>query len=231
MWSVVVHVNGVRLIVGSLLPSGVHRDECLRRKRFSGVFLDCITIESLSRMPERIVHETLAEADNIASDYEALYDVYDQASQDCSNLRPDDLYRKTISVVEKYESLRNGAYLEFCSEIRRIAADRLNKQKKPKVKADLQNRNGYVYILKNDRYYKIGKSRSPNERFESLQTASPHKIERVQLYKINAYSHHERQLHEIFRTSNVLGEWFELIQEDLNLIHQYMLTNGAEVVV
>jgi hypothetical protein len=78
---------------------------------------------------------------------------------------------------------------------------------------------GYVYIVRSDVFYKIGKtSQAPFKRLCGLQTGSPHELELVCYIEHPDYPELERALHKAFRANRVLGEWFRLEPEHLERI-------------
>lgn len=78
-----------------------------------------------------------------------------------------------------------------------------------------------VYILKSDKYYKIGVSSAITKRIGMLQTGNPHIIELVcQKYftdNVDAYKE-EKRLHLKYKDRQVRREWFELSDQDIKEI-------------
>lgn len=68
----------------------------------------------------------------------------------------------------------------------------------------------WTYLVFDGKKYKIGRSRSPEERLKSLRTANPTCVLVGQTQKIG-----EKDLHIIFREKRIAGEWFDLSEEDL----------------
>ena len=79
----------------------------------------------------------------------------------------------------------------------------------------------YTYLIYDGRYYKIGKSRNPRQRLQSLLTANPR-------CKLLGYGtgRTEQQLHEIFADCRVNREWFDLAPKQVKLISR--LLSGTE---
>lgn len=88
----------------------------------------------------------------------------------------------------------------------------------------LADEGGYVYVagLSNqDRYYKIGYSKDPASRVDSLSTGTPYDTELV--LAAGPYERPrqvESRLHERFRDRHFNGEWFELHDEQLTWIRE-----------
>lgn len=80
---------------------------------------------------------------------------------------------------------------------------------------------GYVYLVKLDKHYKIGISKSPNDRLKEF-TLLPYELETVLIEKVKGYDKREKELHEHFANKRVRGEWFELNEEDVVYIKQYL---------
>jgi hypothetical protein len=75
----------------------------------------------------------------------------------------------------------------------------------------------YVYLMINKRnsLYKIGRSTSPQYREKTLQSEEP---EVHLLWKLLARKEDEVHLHQLFKTSRVRGEWFDLEPEEVEWI-------------
>lgn len=75
----------------------------------------------------------------------------------------------------------------------------------------------FCYLITDGELFKIGKSKDPKKRLQSLKTANP----RCQLV---CYSNlvPEKFFHDIFKASNVDREWFRLDIKDVNLVKSFM---------
>lgn len=67
-----------------------------------------------------------------------------------------------------------------------------------------------VYVIRCDRYYKIGRSDNLRDRVRTLQTALPFDVYLVRSFQVDDPSMFEMQLHKRYREKWVRGEWFEL---------------------
>jgi hypothetical protein len=69
---------------------------------------------------------------------------------------------------------------------------------------------GYVYLIGNPtfRWYKIGKSKTPELRIQNLGILLPFKIEVIGIWKAQNHSLMESTLHEQFKANRINGEWF-----------------------
>ena len=76
----------------------------------------------------------------------------------------------------------------------------------------------YVMIDKNTGFYKIGRSNKPMYREKTLQSEKP-TIELI--FHCDARKSDERELHRMFKSRRVRGEWFDLTGSHLQLIKEY----------
>jgi len=64
--------------------------------------------------------------------------------------------------------------------------------------------------------YKIGRSKDPESRIKQLQTASNVELELVYKFKSKYPTVLEKVLHNCYRSSNMINEWFELNQTEVD---------------
>lgn len=79
---------------------------------------------------------------------------------------------------------------------------------------------GYVYLAqaKGLQRFKIGRSSNPVERGAKLKRQSPVPVEVIWASYFDDCRKTEVELHDIFSSKRVHGEWFELSNEDVNKI-------------
>ena len=77
---------------------------------------------------------------------------------------------------------------------------------------------GFVYIIKCEQWYKIGKAKNVNSRLSGLQTGNPFPLELIHVIPCKDYNKAESYLHNIFANRRGLGEWFELNDNDIEKI-------------
>lgn len=80
---------------------------------------------------------------------------------------------------------------------------------------------GFIYLVKLDKHYKIGKSVLPEQRLKEF-TLLPFPLEEICIELVEDYEQVERELHEQFKQKRVRGEWFELNQDDIEIIKKYL---------
>lgn len=124
----------------------------------------------------------------------------------CSRIKEDKfLYfsnREKTKSLEVAAKLLNDGYKLIDSEVDEVTA---------------------VYVLKSDKYYKIGVSSAISKRIGMLQTGNPYTIELIhQKYftsSVEAYKE-EKRLHLLYKDKQVQREWFELTLEDIEYIQE-----------
>lgn len=80
----------------------------------------------------------------------------------------------------------------------------------------------YVYLIKTieDNKYKIGKTNNINKRLKELQTGNSNELILVDSYYSKYSSKVESALHNFFKHKNIINEWFEFDQDDINKFKQ-----------
>lgn len=78
-----------------------------------------------------------------------------------------------------------------------------------------KGRNGFIYIIKADKYVKIGVADDINYRLRQIQSTCPIRLEIINFWKINNTYHYEKFLHKRYKQYRVHGEWFALPADEL----------------
>jgi len=86
--------------------------------------------------------------------------------------------------------------------------------------SEINQNNGYVYIIKSSNLYKIGYSSNWKKRKQSYDTHNP-EYKLVFLYKGNNAFKVESYLHKKYYSKNINGEWFNLLDSDIIDIVSY----------
>ena len=77
------------------------------------------------------------------------------------------------------------------------------------------NEDRFIYILKSEKYYKIGITKDVAQRLRNLQTGNPIEIALVSAAFFKGAPRFESRLHEAFSEYRTNGEWFELPPDKL----------------
>lgn len=85
---------------------------------------------------------------------------------------------------------------------------------------------GYIYVISSDFGSKIGMATDFESRFSSIQTSSPVNLELKRVYSVRDFSKVEKKLHILFKDKHIRGEWFDLVDDDLNQITNYLTYNN-----
>lgn len=88
------------------------------------------------------------------------------------------------------------------------------KRPEPEAKPDTSN-DGFVYLMKSGRFYKIGKTISVGMRERQLQIQLPEEARTVHTIKTDDPSGIEAYWHRRFEAKRKNGEWFELSAQDV----------------
>ena len=87
---------------------------------------------------------------------------------------------------------------------------------------------GFVYVVRCDRYYKIGCTRNAKHRIARFETSYPHALTVVHVVRVSDMTRTEQTLHTRFADKRVKGEWFDLTASDLRVIAR-LLPNAQGV--
>lgn len=80
----------------------------------------------------------------------------------------------------------------------------------------------YLYLIRcnSTDFYKIGLSKTPEERLQELQTGCPYPLTLIYKKAFRKAIKVERLLHKKYRNKRKTGEWFELLATEIELIQQ-----------
>lgn len=90
-------------------------------------------------------------------------------------------------------------------------------------KRTTRNKAGYVYVIKVDKYYKIGISTNPDKRYAGMLSL-PWPIEETVRIQTSNMLGLENYLHNKYEDKHVNGEWFELSEVDV----QWIANNASD---
>jgi len=76
----------------------------------------------------------------------------------------------------------------------------------------------YVYIMQCANYHKIGVSKNPEKRKQTIQTHNPLDVYLIAKKNTNSARKIEKELHNRFEYRRTRGEWFELREKEINIL-------------
>lgn len=81
-----------------------------------------------------------------------------------------------------------------------------------------ENEDGFVYLMKGDESWKIGKSRDPLRRRKEVNRASEGEVGLFHVISSNWHSRAEWELHQRFKNKRAFREWFYLEPDDVAFV-------------
>ena len=84
--------------------------------------------------------------------------------------------------------------------------------------ADMRRPQGFVYLLRGARGFKIGRSKTPLSRVRALRTGSSEPIKIVATIFALDYDKLEKALHAMYQKQRLRAEWFDLAPADVEFI-------------
>jgi hypothetical protein len=125
-------------------------------------------------------------------------------------------YLKNIIETWKKFKGKETSVDETCIKLEEVLKRRYAKIEREKTKKKPSP--GFVYLAKCQNYYKIGKSKNPEQRIAEIQTCSPFAIRLIHILPAKNMDRLESNLHKKFDHLRIKGEWFELDDQDVGYI-------------
>lgn len=88
------------------------------------------------------------------------------------------------------------------------------------VKKIIRKFRGFIYLIKLNGKYKIGRAKNPTTRFKFYKTENPEPIEVVLCKEVEDYVKAESKLLKMFKHKQYRGEWHSLDDEDIKKINE-----------
>jgi hypothetical protein len=111
--------------------------------------------------------------------------------------------------------------LEYCSsnpefnDVAEICGPVIERDNDGQGLVDPEKPDGYVYLVKSGKHYKIGRSNNAGRRFYEIELQLPEKLTVVHHVKTDDPAGIERYWHERFASKRANGEWFALTSADV----------------
>ncbi len=90
----------------------------------------------------------------------------------------------------------------------------------PPAKQSRKPTPGFVYVIKGDQRYKIGRTKNPKQRLKPMGAHAPFPLHVLMVIPSDDMEATEDALHERFAAQRIRGEWFDLSDHDLAAIRQ-----------
>lgn len=129
------------------------------------------------------------------------------------------------NIIRELQKTYTKLTYEEIKEIEQLYLSEAYAKTEPLVKKDKKIIKGYVYFLKYNKYYKIGKSIDVEKRKEQIGLQMPEKSIIVHTVETNDYERCERFFHKRFKRKKENGEWFTLNEQDLVTIKKIKIKN------
>jgi len=165
----------------------------------------------------------LKEGDLQVDDFDSVFELSDWM---ISNIKyqtkffnPDNLLSK-VNQYAKTRLIEEGKIdkaMANISEAKRLATEREEKEKHDNERRVVVSV-GYIYLIKSNYGFKIGKSQNIKQRSKLFGVLMPFKFDYIFKKKCKDYHNLELKLHEMFEHKNLNGEWFQLSEDDINMI-------------
>jgi len=82
--------------------------------------------------------------------------------------------------------------------------------------------NGFVYFIKSQYGWKVGKAKNINDRLKTFEVKLPFDFDLKYYIKTINYHSLEKELHDFLKVKNINGEWFELNEIDFIDIKKFL---------
>ena len=144
----------------------------------------------------------------------------------CGEKIDEERLRKSINdeISQFVHSLDNEKYKEIVKSIEEQSKEF---HSKPENQIEPICGHGYIYIIKLQKYYKIGTSKKVNARIRGMDFM-PMPIEIIYTEQVVFARKVEKELHEMFAKKHTHGEWFVLNEKDLEKATAYIKSRSVE---
>lgn len=81
---------------------------------------------------------------------------------------------------------------------------------------------GHIYLIKSGPHHKIGRTKDMKTRIPSIGAKLPIEPEVILTVAVPDMAATERDLHALFADKRLNGEWFDLDEQDIRMIHTFL---------
>lgn len=133
-------------------------------------------------------------------------------------------YKKAYNALEKF--LKNKKLLKQIEYNNTKIKEKYKQEEEQKFRIGKSQKEelieGYIYVIKSTKHYKIGRTLKPKQRIKKYVTENPDEIEVILCEKVKDYIEVEKNLHWILKHKNHNREWFNLNDVDLHIVEDYI---------
>lgn len=168
---------------------------------------------------------------NFVEEYRNIANLYDYIVRwyNHEKYASDEDIKAIHDTIERLVYNKSGLNIEyFCSkELIQAGKDYLNGIKIPRPKSTeavtKKDTTGYVYVIQNAGYTKIGKTKDLKSRIRNyFKTENPTEYVLITTAKVSDYSETEKRLHEKYKKFLHRTEWFTLTESHHEEIKKYL---------
>jgi DNA integrity scanning protein DisA with diadenylate cyclase activity len=126
--------------------------------------------------------------------------------------------QKIIELLEDIKRRGDNWIKGFNQEL----SEKAKKFRKMMKRINEEEKIGYIYLLKSNGLYKIGRAKNVKERIKGYRTQNPFGIQVVIKKKVKDYISKEKYLLKSFQDFREKGEWFKLRRREIKEIREYL---------
>ena len=96
-------------------------------------------------------------------------------------------------------------------------------EKKEEIINEKKEKEGLVYIIESEGFYKIGRTKDIKARCRQYMVENPHPMKILFSIKVKDCFETEKKLLELYKSKRHRGEWFKLSKTDTKIIKNYLI--------
>lgn len=150
-----------------------------------------------------------------------IYEFIDYCPDCGKKLDCEDNFLKINKFLSNYVNSLPRKTAQQIKELK-IKTEELEKQRKIFEEKEYEREHtGFVYLIKLGDSYKIGITKNTKERFKQFEFM-PFDLQIIKTAKVKNYENIETLLHDMYKEKRIKGEWFNLTQDDIQNIIDYL---------